>query len=79
MIIIIHVDDPGDIIGVKEAIASRLEDLGGVRVVDVKLDERGNRVDEWRQETLWRSGESSCSECHRFGRWIVGDKKIVKK
>lgn len=53
MTIIIHVDDPGDIIGVKEAIASRLEDLGGVRVVDVKLDERGKRVDEWRQEKLW--------------------------
>lgn len=39
MILIIHVDDPGDIIGIKEAIASRLEDLGGVRVVEVREDE----------------------------------------
>lgn len=31
MIIAIQIDDPGDIIGIKEAIASRLEDLGGVR------------------------------------------------
>lgn len=79
MTLIIHVDDPGDIIGVKEAIASRLEDLGGVRVVDVKLDANVKKVDEWRQETLWRSGESGCSECRHFGRWIVGDKKSVKK
>jgi len=47
MTIIIHVDDPGDIIGIKEAIASRLEDLGGVRVVEV-------REDEVRQESLWK-------------------------
>lgn len=47
MILIIHVDDPGDIIGIKEAIASRLEDLGGVRVVEV-------REDEVRQESLWK-------------------------
>lgn len=46
MILIIHIDDPGDIIGIKETIASRLEDLGGVRVVEV-------REDEVRQETLW--------------------------
>lgn len=46
MILVIHIDDPGDIIGIKEAIASRLEDLGGVRVVEV-------REDEVRQETLW--------------------------
>ena len=46
MTIIIHVDDPGDIIGIKEAIASRLEDLGGVRVVEV-------REDEVRQVSLW--------------------------
>lgn len=39
MIIVIHIDDPGDIIGIKEAIASRLEDLGGVRVVEVREDE----------------------------------------
>lgn len=50
MILIIHVDDPGDIIGIKEAIASRLEDLGGVRVVEV-------REDEVRQESLWREGK----------------------
>ena len=36
MIIVIHVDDPGDIIGIKEVISSRLEDLGGVRVVEVR-------------------------------------------
>ena len=53
MTLIIHVDDPGDIIGIKEAIASRLEDLGGVRVVDVKLDEKVKTVDEWRQEKIW--------------------------
>ena len=46
MILVIHIDDPGDIIGIKEAIASRLEDLGGVRVVEV-------REDEVRQESLW--------------------------
>lgn len=46
MILIIQIDDPGDIIGIKEAIASRLEDLGGVRVMEV-------REDEVRQETLW--------------------------
>ena len=45
--IIIHIDDPGDIIGIKEAIASRLEDLGGVRVVEV-------REDEVRQTSLWK-------------------------
>lgn len=39
MIIIIHIDDPGDIIGIKEIVASRLEDLGGVRVVEVREDE----------------------------------------
>lgn len=39
MTIIIHVDDPGDIIGIKELVASRLEDLGGVRVVEVREDE----------------------------------------
>lgn len=50
MILIIHVDDPGDIIGIKEAIASRLEDLGGVRVVEVRPDKKPG---EWRQETLW--------------------------
>ena len=32
MILIIQIDDPGDIIGIKELIASRLEDLGGVEV-----------------------------------------------
>lgn len=47
MILIIHVDDPGDIIGIKELVASRLEDLGGVRVVEV-------REDEVRQESLWK-------------------------
>ena len=47
MTLIIHVDDPGDIIGVKEAIASRLEDLGGVMVVEV-------REDEVRQVSLWK-------------------------
>lgn len=47
MILIIQIDDPGDIIGIKEAIASRLEDLGGVRVVEV-------REDEVRQESLWK-------------------------
>ena len=47
MTIIIHVDAPGDIIGIKEAIASRLEDLGGVRVVEV-------REDEARQMSLWK-------------------------
>lgn len=47
MTIIIHVDDPGNIIGIKELIASRLEDLGGVRVVEV-------REDEVRQESLWK-------------------------
>lgn len=47
MILVIHIDDPGDIIGIKEAIASRLEDLGGVRVVEV-------REDEVRQVSLWK-------------------------
>ncbi|MBP3674531.1 MAG: hypothetical protein J6J18_11960 [Oscillospiraceae bacterium] len=47
MIIIIQIDDPGDIIGIKEIVASRLEDLGGVRVVEV-------REDEVRQESLWK-------------------------
>lgn len=47
MIIVIQIDDPGDIIGIKELIASRLEDLGGVRVVEVK--------DEERQESLWKT------------------------
>ena len=47
MTIIIRVDDPGDISGIKEAIASRLEDLGGVRVVEV-------REDEVRQVSLWK-------------------------
>lgn len=70
--IVIHVDDPGDTIGIKEAIASRLEDLGGVRVVEV-------RPDKERQLSLWRQEKPGCSECHRFGRWIVGDKKTVKK
>lgn len=46
MTIIIRVDNPGDIIGIKEAIASRLEDLGGVRVVEV-------REEPVKQETLW--------------------------
>lgn len=46
MILVIHVDDPGDIIGIKELIASRLEDLGGVRVVEV-------REEPVKQETLW--------------------------
>ena len=46
MTIIINVDDPGDIIGIKEAIASRLEVLGGVRVVEV-------REEPVKQETLW--------------------------
>ena len=50
MTIIIHVDDPGDIIGIKEIIASRLEDLGGVRVVEV-------REDEVRQESIWKEGK----------------------
>lgn len=48
MILIIHVNDPGDIIGIKEAIASRLEDLGGVRVVEV-------REEAVKQETLWNT------------------------
>lgn len=47
MILIIHVDDPGDIIGIKEAIASRLEDLGGVRVVEV-------REKPTKQTSLWK-------------------------
>ena len=47
MIIIIQIDDPGDIIGIKEIVASRLEDLGGVWVVEV-------REDEVRQESLWK-------------------------
>lgn len=47
VIIIIHVDDPGDIIGIKEAIASRLEDLGGVRVVEV-------REEPTKQTSLWK-------------------------
>lgn len=48
MILVIHIDDPGDVIGIKEIVASRLEDLGGVRVVEV-------REDEVRQETLWNT------------------------
>lgn len=51
MTIIIRVDDPGDIIGIKEAIASRLEDLGGVRVVEV-------REDEVRQVSLWKEDKT---------------------
>lgn len=51
MILIIHVDDPGDIIGVKELIASRLEDLGGARVVEV-------REDEVRQTRLWKEDKT---------------------
>lgn len=47
MILVIHVDDPGDIIGIKEVISSRLEDLGGVRVVEV-------REEPIRQESLWK-------------------------
>lgn len=47
MILIIRVDDPGDIIGIKEAIASRLEDLGGVRVVEV-------REEPMKQMGLWK-------------------------
>lgn len=49
MILIIHVDDPGDIIGIKEIVASRLEDLGGVRVVEV-------REEQERQESLFGKG-----------------------
>ena len=62
MTLIIHIDDLddlGNIIWIKEAVASRLEDLGGVRVVDVKVDEKVKTVDEWRQETLWQSGKST--------------------
>jgi len=47
MILVIHVDDPGDIIGIKELIASRLEDLGGVRVVEV-------REELTKQTSLWK-------------------------
>lgn len=47
MTIIIHVDDPGDIIGIKELIASRLEDLGGVQVVEV-------REEPTKQTRLWK-------------------------
>lgn len=47
MVLVIHVDDPGDIIGIKELIASRLEDLGGVRVVEV-------REELTKQTSLWK-------------------------
>lgn len=47
MTIIIRVDDPGDIIGIKELIASRLEDLGGVRVMEV-------REELTKQTSLWK-------------------------
>lgn len=52
MTLIIHVDDPGDIIGIKETIASRLEDLGGVRVVEVVPDKE-------RKVSLWQSEKST--------------------
>ncbi len=47
MILVIHIDNPGDIIGIKELIASRLEDLGGVRVVEV-------REELTKQTSLWK-------------------------
>lgn len=51
MIIVIQIDNPGDIIGGKEAIASRLEDLGGVRVVEVR-EEPTKQTSLWREDKL---------------------------
>lgn len=50
MILIIQIDDPGDIIGIKELIASRLEDLGGVRVMEV-------REESTKQTILWKENK----------------------
>ena len=47
MTIIIRVDDPGDIIGIKEAIAMDLEKYGRVEVLEIKEEER--------QESLWKT------------------------
>ena len=39
MLIIVKVKDAGDIIGLKEEIAMRLEDVIGIERIDVKRDE----------------------------------------